>query len=1079
MKKKLRTTDLLFALLLVLLVTLPQGAQASPAENPVQFYNTEVNATYYLAGDDSFWTVGRVYLVNDVSSYGTPEWTMTDIQGSSVSYLGAAKKSKWYCEVEIYGIASAGETTGTLTCTAGEHSNSIPVTIRVVDQPIPEEIAGPSVLSAVVGEPLIVPRPALLPAGREPDADNFEFQIWESVAFGEHATVTGWSYVGYTVTFDAPGHYVAYFNMLYANIDLVKPVAFEVSDTGGEVPGNPIMFWHTSIEKTLCLAGDRSGGIVDWVYLQEDVSAYGEPEWTIDGITGASVADLRISYSDVSHCVLEFGEIVSAGDTQATLTCSVGGYSASLPVAIHILGGSAPESVSAPPEYSGKEGEAIHVPRPGLLPEGTDISPGDFVFDLNGGDAFWAHASLSGDSQTGYDVTFDETGTYSAELGMSYLNIRLESQVVFRVADTAGNPPPQVLTESVQVNPSALALEPGDTYVLTVSFTPLAPSDTSLSWSSSDESVLAIESYHLNSCTVRAAGEGRAIVTAMALDGSGASSSCEAAVLGSAAVTGIHALSGSSLRVAWYAAAQADGFELWASRTRYSGYVLAYEGTGGSFDESGLTSGRLRYYMARAYADLGGERQYAPFGAIAVGMPFPAPASLQVTPQGNALSLKWNEVAGAFRYSLERAASAQGPYTEVYSGLETGFIDSGVLPGTLYYYRARAAAQAAGGLTFHGAYSVKKPGLVSDVPVIQSIGVASGTTLQISWSPVAGSDGYEVWRGLSANGQYKLAKDVRGTSFTNTYLKAGTIYYYKVRAYVLADGGKALGAFGPYRSGIPMAKAGTPTASPAGKGKIRLDWQPVFGATGYELWYSPTPSGTYARVYKGPSLTFTVQNLTSGKPYYFKVRGYRSIGTAIHYSPLSNYRSARLEVLDVPVIQSIGVASGTTLQISWSPVAGSDGYEVWRGLSANGQYKLAKDVRGTSFTNTYLKAGTIYYYKVRAYVLADGGKALGAFGPYRSGIPMAKAGTPTASPAGKGKIRLDWQPVFGATGYELWYSPTPSGTYARVYKGPSLTFTVQNLTSGKPYYFKVRGYRSIGTAIHYSPLSNYRSARPE
>jgi C1A family cysteine protease len=58
------------------------------------------------------------------------------------------------------------------------------------------------------------------------------------------------------------------------------------------------------------------------------------------------------------------------------------------------------------------------------------------------------------------------------------------------------------------------------------------------------------------------------------------------------------------------------------------------------------------------------------------------------------------------------------------------------------------------------------------------------TSVKLSWAKTSGATGYEVYRATSKNGTYKKVATVKSKkSYTNTKLKAGTTYYYKVRAY--------------------------------------------------------------------------------------------------------------------------------------------------------------------------------------------------------------------------------------------------------------------------------------------------------
>ena len=55
------------------------------------------------------------------------------------------------------------------------------------------------------------------------------------------------------------------------------------------------------------------------------------------------------------------------------------------------------------------------------------------------------------------------------------------------------------------------------------------------------------------------------------------------------------------------------------------------------------------------------------------------------------ISVSWNTVSGAASYTLDRAASSAGPWTQVYSGAAAQYGDSGLQFGTTYYYKVSAS----------------------------------------------------------------------------------------------------------------------------------------------------------------------------------------------------------------------------------------------------------------------------------------------------------------------------------------------------------------------------------------------------
>lgn len=85
--------------------------------------------------------------------------------------------------------------------------------------------------------------------------------------------------------------------------------------------------------------------------------------------------------------------------------------------------------------------------------------------------------------------------------------------------------------------------------------------------------------------------------------------------------------------------------------------------------------------------------------------------------------------------------------------------------------------------------SVAKP----SKPVITSVSNKSRQKLVITWKKVKGAKGYELYRRTGKKGSYKKLKVIKSGStlkYTNSKLKKGTAYYYKIRAYKYDAKGK-------------------------------------------------------------------------------------------------------------------------------------------------------------------------------------------------------------------------------------------------------------------------------------------------
>jgi uncharacterized repeat protein (TIGR02543 family) len=255
-----------------------------------------------------------------------------------------------------------------------------------------------------------------------------------------------------------------------------------------------------------------------------------------------------------------------------------------------------------------------------------------------------------------------------------------------------------------------------------------------------------------------------------------------------------------------------------------------------------------------------------------------------------------------------------------------------------------------------------------DIPAGLTATAVSSDSITVSWFPVSGAYGYEVYRATSSAGSYSPAGYSESTSYTDAGLSSGTTYYYKVSAYSY-DGKSAQSDYASATtltngsdstSGIPTGLTATAVSSSI----ITVSWSPVSGASLYQVYRATSSSGSYYYAGGSTSTSYTDPGLSSGTTYYYKVSAYGYDGQ----SAQSDYVSATtFSTPDIPTGLTATAVSSGSITVSWSAVSGASGYKVYRATSSSGSYDRVGDSASTSYTDTALSSGTTYYYKVSAY----------------------------------------------------------------------------------------------------------------
>lgn len=170
------------------------------------------------------------------------------------------------------------------------------------------------------------------------------------------------------------------------------------------------------------------------------------------------------------------------------------------------------------------------------------------------------------------------------------------------------------------------------------------------------------------------------------------------------------------------------------------------------------------------------------------------------------------------------------------------------------------------------------------------------------------------------------------------------------------------------------------TASPASYNSIKVAWSALSGAEKYEVFRASSSSGTFSMIASTTSLSYTNRSVSTGSTYYYKVRAYRVVDGSRVYSTYSDTVSSAAKPSKPAPVRGTKLSS-SRIKVTWGAVAGATKYELWRSTSSSGTYSLVATTGSAYFTNTGLRSGRTYYYKVRAYRTVGSRKVYGAFSP--------------------------------------------------------------------------------------------------
>lgn len=442
-----------------------------------------------------------------------------------------------------------------------------------------------------------------------------------------------------------------------------------------------------------------------------------------------------------------------------------------------------------------------------------------------------------------------------------------------------------------------------------------------------------------------------------------------------------------TLTVSPVSAARLDLAWSYTGTSSYNTIIERKTGTGGTwtaihttaqgtlkYSDTGLSPNTRYFYRVRKSLGTGASGISYPNNEIGTGA-YTYLGSLSLSgsaASGNTIYLTWSGNTGGADVIIERKMANGGfsALTTVSSSTTGWYDNTGLVPSASYTYRIKAK-NATNESVYSNELTVQN--LFIEAPSGLALTVSTNSAIELSWKDNSTDEtGFEIWRYIYGSGTYTLyaTVDKNMTTYTDTSIQTGVQYSYMVRAYAASGS-----LYSPYSN---SASVGVGLINPPANlyytyitsSQVLLRWTDTSNnESGFKVEWKIGQDGTWnIFTWLSPNVTaYTVSNLNPYTKYYFRVRSYSSTGNA---DSLSSEILVSTAIPPAPSGVAVVALSSSQAKISWKDNSDSEeGFRIMR-KPANSYYfeplgEVGKNI--TTYSDSNLKAGMRYYYKVVSY----------------------------------------------------------------------------------------------------------------
>ncbi len=351
--------------------------------------------------------------------------------------------------------------------------------------------------------------------------------------------------------------------------------------------------------------------------------------------------------------------------------------------------------------------------------------------------------------------------------------------------------------------------------------------------------------------------------------------------------------------------------------------------------------------------------------------------------------------------------------------------------------------------------------MASAIGNVKNLTVKSTSVSGVSllWSSVSGAKGYRIYKYTGTEKKWKALKTTSALTYKDTSVKAGEVYYYRVKAYENVKGKAVFSQeySNTVKTVVPPSKVSGLKAVSVNGSSVTLSWNKTENVTGYRIYTYNSSTKKYTSVGTTAKTSFTVKGLKSNTSYSFAVRGYKKSDKTV-YGAYSSRLSVKTRLADV---QKFAVSSVTenSYTFKWNKASGVTGYQIAKYDESTKKWTKILSTTKTSATVSGKNAVNGGKFKIRTYIKKSGKYTYGLYSSVLTANKLSAVPTKLKGAVNSDNgISLTWSKVKGASGYTVYSYSAQNGTWKTVGSTTKNSFNINNIKNTDTYRYAVSSY---------------------